>query len=50
MLELDRERVVSFGRKRAQQGAGPVTVGMDVGLIYLVVQHKRHLRRASRRH
>jgi integrase len=37
--ELDRECVISFGRKRAAQGAGPVTVGMDVGAIKLVLSH-----------
>lgn len=37
--ELDRERLVQFGRKRAAQGAGPMTLGMDIGAIKLVVQH-----------
>ena len=31
MAELDRERLIRFGRDRAKQGAGPVTVGMDFG-------------------
>lgn len=39
MTELDRERLVKFGRKRAAQGAGPVTVGMDIGAIRLVLSH-----------
>ena len=39
MLELDRERVVKFGRERALQGAGPTTLGIDVGVIKLVLQH-----------
>lgn len=39
MVELDREQVVKFGRKRASQGAGPTTVGIDIGVIKLVVQH-----------
>jgi integrase len=39
MIELDRERVVRFGRERAAGGAGPVTLSMDVGAIKLVMQH-----------
>jgi integrase len=39
MGDLDRERIVLFGRKRAAEGAGPVTVGMDIGAIKLVVSH-----------
>ena len=29
MVELDRERIVRFGRARAAEGAGPTTVGID---------------------
>lgn len=39
MIELDRERIVKFGRARALEGAGPTTVGIDVGVLKLVVQH-----------
>jgi len=39
MVEIDRERIVKFGRARAKEGAGPVTLSMDVGLIKLVLQH-----------
>jgi hypothetical protein len=39
MDEIDRERLVKFGRKRAAEGAGPVTVGMDIGAIRLVLSH-----------
>jgi len=39
MVEIDRERIVKFGRERAKEGAGPVTVSMDVGVIKLVIQH-----------
>lgn len=39
LAELDRERIVRFGRKRAAQGAGPTTLGIDIGTIKLVVQH-----------
>ncbi|CAN5214619.1 site-specific integrase [soil metagenome] len=37
--ELDRELFVTFGRGRAAEGAGPVTLGMDLGVIRLVLQH-----------
>jgi hypothetical protein len=37
--DLDRERIVEFGRERMRQGAGPTTIGIDVGFIKLVVQH-----------
>jgi integrase len=39
MTELDRERVIRFGRKRAAEGAGPVTLSMDIGAIKLVLSH-----------
>lgn len=39
MSELDRERLVKFGRERGAAGAGPVTLSMDMGAIKLVVQH-----------
>jgi integrase len=39
MNELDRERLVKFGRARASRGAGPVTLGQDIGAIKLVVSH-----------
>jgi hypothetical protein len=29
--ELDRERFIKFGKERALEGAGPVTVGIDLG-------------------
>jgi integrase len=37
--ELDRERLIKFGRERAKQGAGPVTLSMDIGAIKLVIGH-----------
>lgn len=37
--ELDRELFVTFGRERAAEGAGPVTLSMDLGVIRLVIQH-----------
>lgn len=39
MGELDRERVVKFGRRRPRQGAGPMTLSIDIGAIKLVVSH-----------
>jgi hypothetical protein len=39
MVEIDRERIVKFGRARAKEGAGPVTLSMDIGAIKLVIQH-----------
>ena len=39
MGELDRDRLVKFGRQRAAEGAGPVTLSMDIGAIKLVMQH-----------
>ncbi|WP_292109177.1 hypothetical protein [Mesorhizobium sp.] len=30
---LDRERLILFGRERAAQGAGPMTLGIDIGFI-----------------
>ena len=36
---LDRERLIKFGRHRADQGAGPVTLGIDIGMIKLVLSH-----------
>lgn len=39
LSELDREGLLTFGRRRAREGAGPVTVGMDIGAIKLVLSH-----------
>ncbi|OHB31822.1 MAG: integrase [Phenylobacterium sp. RIFCSPHIGHO2_01_FULL_69_31] len=39
MGDLDRERLVKFARARAAQGAGPVTLSMDIGAIKLVFAH-----------
>lgn len=39
LVEIDRERLVRFGRERAAAGAGPVTVSMDVGATRLVLSH-----------
>jgi len=37
--ELDRERLIKFGRDRAKEGAGPVTLSMDFGYIKTVLSH-----------
>lgn len=39
IAELDRELFIDFGRKRAAQGAGPMTLSIDVGAIKLVLSH-----------
>ncbi len=36
---LDRERLIQFGRARSKAGAGPVTLGIDIGAIGLVLSH-----------
>lgn len=37
--ELDRERLITFGKERAKEGAGAVTVGIDLGYIRTVLSH-----------
>ncbi len=39
MADLDRERLIRFGRDRAKNGAGPVTLGQYIGAIKLVISH-----------
>ena len=39
MVGIDRERILKFGRQRSAEGAGPTTIGIDVGVIKLVLQH-----------
>ncbi|NYZ16946.1 tyrosine-type recombinase/integrase [Azospirillum sp. RWY-5-1] len=39
MASLDRERLIRFGRERAAQGAGPVTLGIDIGMIKHILSH-----------
>jgi integrase len=38
-LELTRERLIEFGRERAKQGAGPVTLSIDLGYVKTVLTH-----------
>jgi integrase len=37
--ELDRARMVQFGKERAKEGAGPVTVSIDLGYIKTILSH-----------
>ncbi|MER9141020.1 hypothetical protein NKI20_33230, partial [Mesorhizobium sp. M0830] len=39
IVALDRERLIRFGRDRADQGAGPMTLGIDIGSIKLILAH-----------
>lgn len=36
---LDRHKLIDYGRKRADQGAGPVTLGIDIGVIKMILTH-----------
>ncbi len=36
---IDRQRIIDFGRTRAGMGAGPVTLGIDIGTIRLILTH-----------
>ncbi|HEY2535004.1 MAG TPA: hypothetical protein VGJ20_45065 [Xanthobacteraceae bacterium] len=37
--ELDRERLIQFGKERANEGAGPVTLRLDLGDIKTILSH-----------
>jgi integrase len=37
--ELSRERLIQFGKERAQEGAGPVTLAIDLGYIKTILSH-----------
>lgn len=37
--ELDREKLIEFGKERAKEGAGPVTLSIDLGYIKTVLSH-----------
>jgi integrase len=37
--ELDRGRLILFGKERAREGAGPVTLGIDLGYIRTILSH-----------
>lgn len=37
--EMTREHLIAFGKQRAREGAGPVTLGIDIGYIRTVLVH-----------
>lgn len=37
--DLDREALIKFGRERAAEGAGPVTIGIDLGYVKTILTH-----------
>lgn len=37
--ELSREKLIAFGRERAKEGAGPVTLSIDLGYIKTILSH-----------
>lgn len=37
--ELDRGWLIQFGKERASESAGPVTVGTDLGYIKTILSH-----------
>jgi integrase len=39
LQELDRDRLIQFGKERAVEGAGPVTLGMDLGYVKTILSH-----------
>lgn len=39
MADLNRERLIRFGRDRLKEGAGPVTIGMDLSYIKTIITH-----------
>ena len=39
LRNLDRMTLVEFGKRRAQEGAGPVTIGMELGYLRMIFLH-----------
>jgi hypothetical protein len=39
LSDLNREQVINSGKERAEEGAGPVTVGIDIGYIRTLLVH-----------
>src|SRR3546814_12600406 len=39
LKDLTRERLIQFGKDRAKEGAGPVTLSADLGYLKLVLPH-----------
>jgi hypothetical protein len=36
---LDRHKLIEYGRERADQDAGPMTLGIDIGIIRVIMIH-----------
>ncbi len=36
---IDRAMLIEYGRKHAKKGAGPVTLGIDIGVIKMIITH-----------
>lgn len=36
---LDRQKLIDYGKMRADQGAGPVTLSIDIGVIKMIITH-----------
>ncbi len=39
IVQLDRQLFIDFGRRRATEGAGPMTLSIDIGAIKLILSH-----------
>ncbi|WP_303718905.1 site-specific integrase [Brevundimonas naejangsanensis] len=39
IVQLDRQLFIDFGRERATEGAGPMTLSIDIGAIKLILSH-----------
>lgn len=39
IAQLDRQLFIDFGRKRVNEGAGPMTLSIDIGAIKLILSH-----------
>ena len=36
---LERQKLIDYGKMRADQGAGPVTLSIDIGVIKMIITH-----------
>ncbi len=36
---LDRQKLIDYGKMRAEQGTGPATLGIDIGVIKMIIIH-----------
>jgi hypothetical protein len=36
---LDRQKLIDYGKMRADQGAGPVTLSINIGVIKMIITH-----------